>query len=197
MRRPRMVGVWRVFDAAWEMMARVRLVPPVDRGGLYAEFISFVAALQVAIGEQAMVMPVNITAAELNLKPRTISILIGWAVDDGLLVLVQDHSVTDHVARSFRFALEHYPELEVDPINVKDEIRLRLEGIHLVTTVFADCDTPEARSIPYAGPQIPTAVEGKIALNQACRRARSAHLPAPPVKRRPATKRRAETGGVA
>ncbi|MGB8481732.1 MAG: hypothetical protein WCE63_23260 [Acidobacteriaceae bacterium] len=149
----RMIGAWCYFDEAWEMMSRVRLVPPVDRGDLYAEFISFIAHLQVASGEQPMVLPVGITGAELGLLPRTVSILIGWAIEDGLLTLVEAHNFTQHRARSFRFALEKYPGIGGDHVNLEDEITIRLEGDQMVVAVDYSIP-PVPRFIRYAGPPV-------------------------------------------
>ena len=122
-------------------------------GDLFAEFISFIAHLQVASGEQPMVLPVGITGAELGLLPRTVSILIGWAIEDGLLILVEAHNFTQHRARSFRFALEKYPGIDGDHVNLEDEITIRLEGDQMVVAVDYSI-RPVPRFILYAGPPV-------------------------------------------
>lgn len=90
---------------------RIALRPPVDRGNLYTRFLSIVGHLQALRRGIEIMIPVANFADVLGCAKMTVSRLIQFAIEDGLLQVVEAHSYAKHKARRYRFALERYPDL--------------------------------------------------------------------------------------
>lgn len=95
-------------------LADQRPLPEQTRGVLYQRFISIAAWLQVLFPEKPILLPTRKVGELLGCDQRTVSRLRGFAVQDGLLIIVKKHFFRPagrNEATEFRFAIERYPDL--------------------------------------------------------------------------------------
>ena len=84
-------------------LARERPIrPPHDRGKKYAQFVSIAYWMQCNTAKPIL-LPVEKLARHMGCTPQTVSRLRRFALQDGLLQIVEGHSFKDHRATRFRF----------------------------------------------------------------------------------------------
>lgn len=98
-----------VLQDANDRAGRVALKPPLDRGKIYARFISIMGHLQVIRREEHILVPVEVFAGILGCTKMTVSRMIKFAIDDGLLEIIEAHDYSRHKARRYKFAVARYP----------------------------------------------------------------------------------------
>jgi hypothetical protein len=101
------------LEEALRLAEQKPLNPPIDRGGLYARFISVAAQLQLLRRGEEIYLPTRAVAALLSCDQRTVSRLHNFAVRDGLLRVVSRHKFNSQgksKATAFHFAVERLPE---------------------------------------------------------------------------------------
>jgi hypothetical protein len=89
------------------------LKPAVERGRLFARFISVAAHLQLLMPKKDIYLPTRAVAALLGCDQRTVSRLRKVAIQDGLLREVKRHQFNSQgrsKATAFQFAVARLPE---------------------------------------------------------------------------------------
>lgn len=102
------------LQAALQLSEERPLVPPCQRGKLYARLVSLAGWLQHIRRDLTILLPGRTIGPLLSCNPKTVSRLCKLAIQDGLLRIEKEskfHPTGEREAREFRFAVERFPEL--------------------------------------------------------------------------------------